>query len=303
MNRWGLVVRARSRSFTVSIDGDERVVAVPKRLRFEDTLHVDPVAVGDRVDLDLTKDPPVILTVAARRNGIARPALGRQGKLQLVAANLDRAVLVMAAASPPWKPATLDRYLVLVSAAGVPPLVCWNKEDLDPASRLDPARGIYARLGIPSVSTSTVTGEGLQDLGLALAGETCVFLGPSGVGKSSLINRLVVGEDLRVGEVSARTNKGRHTTAWVEMVPLPRGGRLVDSPGLRVLDLTGVSADAVAEHFPEVERASGGCRFGDCRHRSEPGCAVKAAVESGEIAPSRYDSYLRIGESLSRGEG
>lgn len=294
------MVRVKSREFTVEADGERRVVVVPKRLRFEDEANVDPVAVGDRVDL--TGDPPRVQSVEPRANEIGRPASGRRGRRQVFAANLDLAVIVLSARSPVWKPATLDRYLVLASASGIAAGVCLNKIDLDPSVREAPELSVYAELGIPIRFTSVPGGEGLEALGTLLAGKICVFLGPSGAGKSSLIGALT-GHEAITGEVSERTGKGQHTTTWVEMIPIPGGGGVVDSPGLRVLDLTGVEAGELAGHFPELAARASGCRFNDCGHREEPGCAVKAAVEAGEIAAHRYDSYLRIGRSLRSGLG
>lgn len=150
---------------------------------------------------------------------------------------------------------------------------------------------------------SARTGEGFAELTALLAAKTVVLLGPSGAGKTSVMNRLVPHTDARVGEVSAATGKGTHTTTWVEMLELPGGGRLIDSPGLRALDLTGVGPRELVLHFPEMEPLTGACRFPDCLHRAEPACAIKDGVASGAIAPSRYDSYLRILESLERGTG
>jgi len=296
------VIGVRSRQFTVDRDGRETVVVVPKRLRYLDPGFVDPLAVGDRVLLG-EGEPPVVTSVLPRSSLLSRPASGRPGKRQILATNLDLAIVVLAARFPAWKPATVDRYLVLASAAGVRPLLCINKIDLDPAVVDDPVFRVYERLGVPVVFVSALGGSGLHALAEAMRGKGCVLIGPSGSGKSSLINASLSGAALRVGDVSERTGKGTHTTTWVELQALPGGGFLVDSPGIRVLDLSGVEVAELGGHFPEIVARRGNCRFDDCRHLDEPGCAVKQAVEEGSIAAHRYDSYLRIHRSLVAGLG
>jgi ribosome biogenesis GTPase / thiamine phosphate phosphatase len=298
----GRVIRAQSRRFTVLTDGGPVTALVPKRMRFEDPDWVDPVGVGDEVLVSTQRGDTVIQRVLPRRNCLARRALGGT-KRQLLAANVDRAVIVLAAAEPEWKPATLDRYLVLASVSNIPAMVWINKSDLVPripdAELLDWYKGI----DIPVRRGSATSGEGVQELSSQLSGQTAVFIGPSGTGKSSLLNRLVPSADARVGDVSASSGKGVHTTTWVEMQDLPGGGHVIDGPGLRTLDLSDVSIGRLARHFPEMHALADDCRFPDCAHISEPDCAVKSALSSGGLAPHRYESYRRIYESLSRGNG
>ncbi len=299
----GLVVRAQSHSFIVRAPEGEFPAFLPKKLRFRNSGLVDPVAVGDEVVLDLSAAQAAIEEILPRRNLLARQALGRVGKRQILAANIDVAVVVLAAADPAWKPATLDRYLVLASFNSVPAVVCMNKIDLDPELRGSGELAVYPRLGMPVVFASALSGEGVEGIRELLAGKTAVLLGPSGAGKSSLINRLVPMAGLRVGELSIQTGKGSHTTTWVEMLDLPGGGRLVDSPGLRVLDLTGLDPAELVNHFPELRELAPRCRFPDCRHLSEPDCAVQEGLAEGSVAPHRYQSYRRIHHSLEAGEG
>jgi ribosome biogenesis GTPase len=178
-----------------------------------------------------------------------------------------------------------------------------NKVDLDPEAAKSPELAVYPPLGVPVFPVSAREGAGIDELARALCGTTSALLGPSGAGKTSLLNRLVPRAGAAVQDVSERTGKGKHTTTWVEMLPLPGGGWLVDSPGLRALDLSLVHPEDLAGHFPEIARAPGHCRFPDCRHLGEPGCRVKEALAQGRIAPHRYDSYERILRSLERGEG
>ncbi len=300
----GLVVRARSRTFTLRVyDGEEVSAVVPKKLRYRAPDLVDPMAVGDRVLWTPVREGALVEEVLPRENSLFRPASGRSGKRQVLAANLDLAVVVLSAREPVWKPSTVDRYLVLASFGGVPAMVCINKLDLDPAVREAPELRVYPELGVPVIFVSARTGEGMDELRNRLARGTSVLLGPSGAGKSSLVNHLVPDAALRVGEISERTQKGRHTTTWVEMLPLPSGGSLVDSPGLRVLDLSGLPPEDLAGHFPEFGDLAEECRFQDCRHLAEPGCAVKEGVEAGRVAGHRYLSYGRIHQSLIAGDG
>jgi len=298
----GRVIRAQSRRFTILTDTGPVPALVPKRMRFEDPDWMDPVAVRDEVMVSLEKSDVLIQRVLPRRNLLARRALGGT-KRQLLAANVDRAVIVLAAAEPEWKAATLDRYLVLASASNIPAMVWMNKADLVPsvpdAELLDWYRGI----DIPVLTGSAASGERVDELLVQLSGQTAVFIGPSGVGKSSLLNRLVPSADARVGDVSASSGKGVHTTTWVEMQELPGGGHVIDGPGLRTLDLSDVSIGELARHFPEMNALSDDCRFPDCAHLSEPDCAVKDAITAGQLAPHRYESYRRIYASLAKGNG
>jgi ribosome biogenesis GTPase len=299
----GRIVTVRSRRFTAEIDGEPRQVIIPKRLRHAQPEWVDPVAVGDRVRLEIHGEDAVVEEVLPRSNALSRPASGRRGKRQVLAANLDRGLIVLSARSPSWKRTTLDRYMVLLSASGVAVSFVLNKIDLAPGEDSSPDLVPYRNLGLEILFTSAETGEGMDKLRTHLQNGTSVLIGSSGVGKSSLINALDPEAGLRVGEVSERTDKGTHTTTWVESIPLLGGGDLIDSPGIRVLDLSGVAPEELANHFPEFAQPTSECRFANCRHHTEPICGVKEALEEGRIDAGRYDSYLRIRESLREGRG
>jgi ribosome biogenesis GTPase len=294
----GRVISARSRKFEVETPTGRVAAIVLKGLRTRHPGVVDPVAVGDRVMVRRGSGAEATIEeVLPRDNRLSRPAVGQEAVEQVIAANLARAVIVQAI-EPPWKPSTWDRYLILVSAGQVPAAICLNKIDLDPAARDAPELAVYRDLGLPVVTVSALTGEGLDRLRGLITGGISVFIGPSGVGKSSLINALAPGTGLKTGQLSSSTGRGRHTTTWVELRSLGPEIEVVDSPGLRVLGLWGVGPDDLAERFPEFVPWLGQCRFRGCAHRHEPDCAVKNAVESGAIARFRYESYLRIRETV-----
>ncbi len=268
-------------------------------------LRPEHVVVGDRVRLLPAAGPATghIVEVLPRRNQLARRGVasrpGAQTFEQVIVANVDQVVPVMAAANPAPKWNLLDRYLALAESIPLPALVVLTKSDLAPAADDDLSAALdeYRRLGYPVVLTSAHTGLGLAGLRAAFSGRASVLLGKSGVGKTSLLNALEPGLGQRVAAVSRATGKGRHTTSQVELFPLAAegGGALVDTPGTREFGLWDVAEDELALYFREMRPHVGRCKFGlDCRHDSEPGCAIRQAVLAGDISPRRYQSYLRL---------
>jgi ribosome biogenesis GTPase len=262
---------------------------------------VDPIAIGDEVEL-VPAEPGrgQIREVRARRNKLARriidPKRRGDGKdlEQVIVANVDQIVPVFAAAQPRPKWHLLDRYLVGADASGIPALVCITKLDLADRDRLAEEVALYEGIGYDVLLTSAKTGEGVGAFREAITGRVSVFVGKSGVGKTSLLNAIQPDLGLFVKEVSTSTGKGRHATSHLEMFPLDGGGGVVDTPGMKVF--TGLD-DGVdpALHFPEMRPLVGVCRFGaDCSHTHEPGCAIKEAVEAGAIDERRYRSMLRL---------
>jgi ribosome biogenesis GTPase len=243
------------------------------------------VAPGDRVAIRHEK----VAAIAERRTTLSRTDPANPNRERVIAANLDVVVIVAAIADPPFRPGLVDRYLIAAARGGVQPVLCITKIDLaDAASAAD----LYRRAGVPVVCCSIADGRGVDQLGALLAGNLAAFVGHSGVGKSSLLNALGSDEYARTGAVSAGTGKGRHTTSSPRLYVLKNGARIIDTPGIREFGLGPVSAAEVIAAFPEFGRFV--CRFRDCRHRDEPGCGVRAAVESGRIARARYASYLRL---------
>jgi len=266
--------------------------------------HVDPVAIGDRVRyVDAGADRGVIVEILPRISKLSRPAPvpGQRVFEQVIVANADRVVPVFAAASPTPKWGLLDRYLVAAEAAGLPSLIVINKLDLawkNPG--LEEEIEIYHRIGYPILLVSATSGEGVEELKQTLQGKLSVFVGKSGVGKTSLLNAIQPGLGLRVKAVSqGEVGKGRHTTTHLEMFDLDFGGTLVDTPGMREFGLWDIAADELADLFPEMADYVGQCKFGlSCHHDREPGCAIRKAVMTGAISPYRYQSYLTLREEL-----
>jgi len=262
------------------------------------------LAVGDEVLLERDERGGAwaITDIFPRRSRLARREPGGRFGERVVAANVDQVVVVFAAAKPDPHPRMLDRFLVIAEANGLAARVVINKVDLVGAATAAERFVDYARAGYPLHLTSARAGAGIAELRDALHGRTSVLSGPSGVGKSSLLNALYPGLNLRVGEISESVNKGRHTTVGALLHPLPDGGFVVDTPGLREVGLWGLPFRDLDHCFPEFRPFFDECRFADCTHTVEPGCAVRDAAERGVVSAARYESYLKLREELGEAE-
>lgn len=262
-----------------------------------DIRQIDPVAIGDCVRFLYADEGStgVITEVLPRRNKLARSAAGKKELEQVIAANIDQIVMVFAAARPEPKWNLLDRYLVTAEAAEIPALICLTKLDLIDDGAFEDELGEYQALGYRIIRTSIVDQRGIDDLRDSLRGKTSVLIGKSGVGKTSLLNAVQPGLGLRVGEVSQRLNKGKHTTTQLEMIGLDTGGGIIDTPGMREFEAWQLDDGDLALMFPEMRSLVGSCRFGlDCTHTREPGCAIVQAVAQGRVSERRYHSYVRM---------
>lgn len=282
------------------IQDGENSLACALSMRLKRESDGDPVAIGDVVRWN---EAGQLTEVLPRRNQLARraakPMPGSYAHEQVIAANLDQVIPVFAAANP--KPAwnLLDRYLVSAESAEIPALVVLTKFDLvdgkPESAEILSIAAEYRSIGYEVIVTSAVTGLGLEQLRAALSNRLSVFVGKSGVGKSSLLNALEPGLGLKVQQTSQLTGKGRHTTTHLEMFPLAAGGAIIDTPGIREFGLWDVESDDLALFFPEMRPFVGACKFGlGCSHDQEPGCAIRRAVNAGEISPYRYQSYLKL---------
>jgi len=262
------------------------------------------LAVGDRVVLEIDQrgEHWAIADILPRHSQLARRAPGEGQGERIVAANVDQVVIVFAATRPEPHRRMLDRFLVIAEANSLESRIVINKIELVDSMATERAFADYVAAGYPVHLTSVKQRTGLDQLHDQLAGKTSVLTGPSGVGKSSLMNAMYQGLDLRVGEISESVNKGRHTTVGALLHPLPDGGYVVDSPGLREVGMWGLASEHLDECFREFREYIPSCRFGNCTHRVEPGCAVQAAVTGGAISAERYDSYLRLREEMEQSE-
>jgi ribosome biogenesis GTPase len=282
-------------------DGGIREALVRARLMGRSKSLGNTVVVGDRVSCALEGGRTVVTGVMPRRNAFARRAAGPRSAEQVVAANLDQVVLVTSVAEPEFRPGFADRVLAQAEHAGLPARLVINKCDLDRAGLIPALLDDYGRAGYPGHAVGAKRGEGIEPLRHACLGRCSLFVGHSGVGKSTLLNALGPGLDLAAGEVNLKTGKGRHTTtaAWLRS-PEP-GLQLIDTPGVRAFGLWGVGARDLEQAYPEFRRFLGACRFTDCRHEPEPGCALRAAVESGAVSARRYASFLQLRAELEGG--
>jgi len=262
------------------------------------------LAVGDRVILEIDERGAVwsIAEILPRHSQLARRAPGEGQGERIVAANVDQVVVVFAAAKPEPHRRMLDRFLVIAEANSLQSRIVVNKIELVDREATERSFADYGAAGYPVHFTSVKQRLGLDELHDELAGKTSVLSGPSGVGKSSLMNAMYPGLDLRVGEISESVNKGRHTTVGALLHPLPDSGFVVDTPGLREVGMWGLASEHLDECFREFRPFIAECKFGNCTHRVEPGCAVKGAVSTGAISAERYDSYLRLRDEIEQTE-
>ena len=295
MTREAVVLSGTGGVWRVRTDEGETIEA-PMRGRLKKLDDSLKLTVGDAVTLEpgATGDTWVIGTIHPRKSQLARRMPGGGHGERIVAANVDQVMIVFAAAKPEPHVRMLDRFLVIAEGNALDARVVINKIDLVDEAETRERFADYVKAGYPMHFTSMKKQIGLEELHDALAGRVSVLSGPSGVGKSSLLNGMYPGLNLRVGEISESVNKGRHTTVGGYMHPLPDGGYVVDTPGLREVGMWGMPSEHLDSCFPELRPYLEKCRFGDCTHLTEPDCAVRAAVESGEASAERYDSYAKL---------
>lgn len=299
----GTVVKNTGSAYVVRLDsGEEAACRVKGNFRIKGIRTTNPVAVGDRVKVSKSADDADYITeIIPRRNYIIRRASNLSKESHILAANLDCAGLVATLRDPQTPTTFIDRFLATAEAYSVPAMLILNKSDLWDDEELELGNMIkllYEQIGYSVYIVSAETGSGLDELKEALQGKTTLLAGNSGVGKSSLINALVPGADLKTGKISDIHHTGMHTTTFSEMIDLPGGGELIDIPGVRGFGTIDFTEEEVSHYFPEIFNYGKECRYSDCKHTGEPGCAVIPAVEQSLISQSRYASYLSILEEL-----
>lgn len=289
----GIVTRHDGPRFWVEAGEDEIQCVLRGRLRKRQIRETSPVVIGDHVDVERQPDGTgTIESVHPRRSELVRP--GFAGLAHVMAANVDQLVIVQAARQPNFKRALVERFMAMARRGRMGALLVVNKCDLEQEALIQAWVAPLAASGVPVLLTSTADGRGIDGLRQALLGRISVLAGQSGVGKSSLVNALYPETQARITAISEWNEKGRHTTTSSRLYPLPEGGYLADTPGIRELALFEDDAEATESPFPEIVDLAGGCKFRDCSHSHEPECAVKEAVTRGEIDQGRYRNYLRL---------
>ncbi len=303
----GVVIRSTGSWYDVQ--AADRVVPSKMRgkFRLEEQEVTNPVAVGDQVTIRLNPDDTGLITaIHERKTKLSRRAAGRRvGREQVIVANIDAVWIIQSVRLPRPNPGFIDRVLVTAEAHDIEAGLVFNKIDLirqKDRAALDFLDALYTGLGYRVLLTSAKTGEGVEAFCAALTDQTSVVTGPSGVGKSTLLNAMEPGLDLRTGEVSAKTRKGRHTTTHAALFPLSDGGFVVDTPGIREFGVLDLEPWELSHHFPEFRSHLEHCRFPTCTHDHEPGCAVKEAYLDDDITEERYYSYLNILHSIRLGK-
>jgi ribosome biogenesis GTPase len=296
----GLVTKSTGSWYQVlTNDGQKYDCRIKGIFRTKGITTTNPIAVGDRVDFELEAEQGtgVITKLHPRKNYIIRKSVNLSKQAQIIAANLDQALLIVTLASPRTSLGFIDRFLVTAEAYDVPAGLVFNKLDLFSDEGLEilaDYKAIYENIGYHCYEVSALNGTNVEQLSAIIKDKMTLFSGHSGVGKSSLINALVPELQLRTTQISEWHDKGVHTTTFAEMFALPQGGHIIDTPGIRELGVIDIEKNELSHFFPEMRALLNQCRFNSCRHINEPGCAVIKAVEEGEIELSRYESYLSI---------
>jgi len=302
----GTVIRSVGSSSRVKTEAGELIDCVVRgKFRIQGVNSTNPVAVGDQVAFlppEEGSEVGVIVEVLPRKNYILRKAIAHARKVHILAANLDQAILLFTVAHPTTSTGFANRFLVSAEAYHIPVRIVINKVDLlttdEERQRLAEVQGMYQAIGYEVMALSALAPSYREAVAALLRDRVSFIGGHSGAGKSTLINLIDPELALKTAQVSTFNQKGRHTTTYAEMHPLATGGYIIDSPGIKELGLTGFEREELSHYFPEMRQRLPDCKFANCTHLREPGCAVKAALERGEIHPSRYDSYLRMLEEI-----
>ena len=304
----GLVIRNTGSWYTVKTDDGGQLIdcKIKGNFRLKGIRSTNPVAVGDHVTLVPNNEGSAFITeIDDRRNYISRKASNLSKQSHIIAANVDQAILVVTVNYPQTSTTFIDRFLASAEAYRIPVVLAFNKVDIlddDERRYLDMMINLYEMVGYECRAISAESGDGVDELMQLLNGKVTVLSGNSGVGKSTLINRLLPDANLRTAEISDAHNTGMHTTTFSEMMPLPAGGYIIDTPGIKGFGTFDIEPEELTGYFKEIFKFSSDCRFNNCTHTHEPGCAVLKAVEDHYIAASRYQSYLSMLDDKEEGK-
>lgn len=294
----GVVIKSTGSWYTVrKNDGNILECRIRGKFRIEGIRTTNPLAVGDVVEVEETNDGNVITGIAPRHNYIIRKSTNLSKESHIIASNVDLALLIATVNHPVTSTVFIDRFLATAEAYNISAALVFNKVDLydeEDRAMLGGLMTIYRKVGYSCYAVSAQTGEGIQEIKDLLKDKTTVLSGLSGVGKSSLVNRIEPGLQLKTAMISDAHDSGKHTTTFAEMFPLHIGGYIVDTPGLRSFGIIDMKKEELSHFFPEIFAISDQCRFNNCTHTHEPGCAVIEALETGEVSESRYMSYLSM---------
>ena len=299
MELTGKVIRSTRSQYVVYQEGKRYTCSVRGKIAGAPDGEGFSIKVGDDVRIRKISDQEgVIERVLPRKSKLSRAVGGRFYREHIIATNIDQMVIIMSVKKPAFKSGLLDRYLVIAEKNGLSGVICINKIDLAEENQFAEYSDWYPKLGFPVYFTSAIEEVGLDNLRKALKEKVSVLVGHSGVGKSSLVQKIEPSSNLKISEISEKRKKGKHTTSFVELFPLSFGGYIIDTPGVRELGLWDVYRDELKSYFTDFVNQAGQCQFKDCSHINEPGCAVKAAVSSGEIFSQRYRSYCQMYHDL-----